>query len=72
MLVDRLQHETAAPGIGLFDLLSLEHWPRQGRPHRNLLLEYLKRARSPRNPLDPQPPDANGSNRASNLAGEAW
>lgn len=50
MLVDRLQHESAAPGIGLFDLLSLGHWPRQGRPHRNLLLEYLKHARLPGNP----------------------
>jgi len=25
MLVDRLQHESAAPGIGLFDLLSKIH-----------------------------------------------
>jgi hypothetical protein len=45
MLVALQRIDVDDEGISLADYACLKDWPRQGRPHRNVLAEYLKKAR---------------------------
>jgi hypothetical protein len=44
MLTD-LESNEDEQGAAAYDLACLEDWPREGRPFRNVVAEYLKRAR---------------------------
>jgi hypothetical protein len=49
-LLERLEDESASDDeddpAELAELANLENWARRGRPYRNLLAEYVKRARA--------------------------
>lgn len=45
MLLEFRRHDSDAAGVSSRDYMSLEDWPRQGRPFRNIVFEYLQRVR---------------------------
>jgi hypothetical protein len=45
-MFEELNEETEDDTIGMNDLCCLQDWPRNGRPFRNIVSEYLERARA--------------------------